>query len=250
MIKHKYHDDPEFTSLLEPVLRYPKDDGRRLILADWIEDHGGDDWAKAIRLMCADHDFEIHCGKLRNEILKNKRKESFAWMQDWASSFRFGIEGNCVIHRGFISRLSVDVNDFCGVRCDDCNGARFVFVSYGKRSDREPCKKCKETGTLIDSGTAKDLFSSHPIEICKARNKDPISIAGINAMRFGWALESTGVRPSGEIPYCLMEQMSSGDTWVNAYRRWFDSEPKAFVALDKAILKFGRIQAGIKIEDS
>jgi uncharacterized protein (TIGR02996 family) len=43
-------DDPAFRGLMEDILHHPADDVPRLILADWLEDHGQRDRAEFIRL--------------------------------------------------------------------------------------------------------------------------------------------------------------------------------------------------------
>lgn len=47
-----YHTDAEYLALLEAILENPADDAPRLILSDWLEEHGEEERAEFIRLQC------------------------------------------------------------------------------------------------------------------------------------------------------------------------------------------------------
>lgn len=73
---------PELRVFLEDIRENPGDDGVRLILADWLEDHGDDsDRARAelIRLQCA----LPRAGKLAGRVRRRADKIVATWADDW-----------------------------------------------------------------------------------------------------------------------------------------------------------------------
>jgi uncharacterized protein (TIGR02996 family) len=80
---------PELRALLDDARTRPEDDGPRLVLADWLEDHGDADRAELIRLelrleRLPSYDPEVHAVDARHgELLKAHVGE---WLEDRASS--------------------------------------------------------------------------------------------------------------------------------------------------------------------
>jgi uncharacterized protein (TIGR02996 family) len=60
-------DDPAFRGLMEDILHHPADDFPRLVMADWLEDHGQEDRAAFIRLQIEAEDPRVQEDNVRWE---------------------------------------------------------------------------------------------------------------------------------------------------------------------------------------
>jgi uncharacterized protein (TIGR02996 family) len=83
-------------SLLEAAKQSPEDEGPRLVLADWLEDHGDTDRAEFIRLQCRPGPHDADSRKRQDELI---RAHGGAWL---------GPLWNCPMypvrwHRGLLS---------------------------------------------------------------------------------------------------------------------------------------------------
>ena len=97
MIDH--NDHPEYRALLETVLLHPDDDAPRLILADWVRDHGDDDRADLIQAQCklmmkctgcngeGEYDADHRPGKMVCQMCFGKK----VWTED-AIQLRYRVE--------------------------------------------------------------------------------------------------------------------------------------------------------------
>ena len=103
--------------LLAAVRDNPDDDTPRLVYADWLQEHGGDDRAEFIRLQCAaarlpDGDKERRKKeKAAAVLLKAHKAEWFGPVWEKFSAYR-PPEGHCRIDRGFVTGLKGSIHDF------------------------------------------------------------------------------------------------------------------------------------------
>src|SRR6516165_7948006 len=99
------HDD-----LLQALIEHPDDDIRRLVLADWLEEHGEPERAEFIRT-------QIELAKLpktdkRRQVLEERETELLARNeQEWVKPLRDRVI-SWTFHRGFVAEVSVTVEAY------------------------------------------------------------------------------------------------------------------------------------------
>ena len=157
-----YEDDPEYLALLRRVLEEPYDDAPRLVLSDWLEEHG-DDWAWLIRYGVRIEE----AGVTEAEIAELRRKASdlgvYAvhnrirprWVDDL-------IGDRTEIRRGFVWQLKLNWYEFFG-NCVTCEGTGEGYCGESAIPIivARCCPRCKGTGKFTP--TTADLFARHPI---------------------------------------------------------------------------------------
>jgi uncharacterized protein (TIGR02996 family) len=94
--------------LLQAIIENPDDDARRLVYADWLEDHGESERAEFIRV-------QIELAKLpnvdkRRPLLKQRETELLARNEsEWIKPIRHRVL-SWTFQRGFIAEVSVTLN--------------------------------------------------------------------------------------------------------------------------------------------
>src|SRR4051812_46037564 len=81
--------DPTLAALLRACKDEPFDDVRRLVLADWLEEHGDPDRAEFVRLQLALHDLwgdepgSVEQEHRRDELLRRNRRRWLGPAAEW-----------------------------------------------------------------------------------------------------------------------------------------------------------------------
>jgi len=227
-------------ALIRTICEHPFDDTPRLVLADWLDDHGNHeehDYAEFIRVQC-DH-------------RRDQARELILWMaikligeKDWEkyywkTSLRM-IGRNDVIldaRRGFVDTvyapMAVLMGERCGNQCELVEGFRKrryqVYEEHGPyESGWVRCPRCNGTGRTL--GILKDLFSQHPITRVVVTDKSPLmSDRAPDRIEYYW-IKSDSPTILWEMPPELYRRMANR----------FPTEDDAIDALSAAVVAHGR----------
>jgi uncharacterized protein (TIGR02996 family) len=111
----------EADALLAAICEAPEDDAPRLVYADWLEEHGQDPWAQAIRLQCeVEREPDQVKGMKAKYILWELRDRLLAPLRElgFDTSPSFGPPDHYVnnpiqwdFRRGFVAEVSVGAGD-------------------------------------------------------------------------------------------------------------------------------------------
>lgn len=249
-----YTTDPEYIALLRTILENPEDDAPRLIIADFIEEHGDQERAEFIRLQvikgrCLFIPFTVlKC--LADSIGANIGSRDFI---NGVHTTRFEKNNDqclsAIWSKGFISEIRLSCAEFVGRRCGNCAG-RGVWLNLerGRYGELEDCDHCRGTGHI--EGVARELFERHPIASVVLVDKRPTS--------GWWIFVKPGDRDYGRIsdtlPVELIHPMSDichknpfvggvSGYYTNAAR--FADESVAQQALSRAAVAWGRSLVGL-----
>ena len=226
-----YTTDPEYLALLRGVLECPEDDAYRLVLADWIQDHGGDKHAEAIRWFLANPDYH-QSNPIQTAI------------PEWPEEDRFRGDPCCVVHRGFVSEVRLACREFVGGPCDMCRGNQagrnhtVVYEPCGPDSRWIKCPTCSGAGTL--PGLARRLFETMPVTRVVLTDRTP---TGTTSGFFRWFCDRER-EDRDELPLCLFKLLPL-ETQEKATVAYYSSEPAALAALSDACVRYGRQLAGL-----
>ena len=242
-----YLNHPEYLALLETVRTFPDDDAPRGIIADWIQDHGDDDRAEAIRWFLANPDYRQ----------SNPIQEA---VPGWPEGDRFRGIPCCAVSRGFVSEVRCTAAAFLGGPCGRCNTSGKTYRCRGCHTEWKSnpattaypheswsladsvhntpgrccdngemhveeveCNHCSGTGTL--PGLARRLFEGHPIT----------------------RVVLTDLRPENDGGYWSFDDPATGSFETISYviDRTHRTEAAALAALSSACVSYGRTLAGL-----
>lgn len=167
--------------LLAAILDDPADNARRLVYADWLEEHGQQERGEFIRVQieianaCELHrkghptveGFDDLIGRESYLMYVANRKGWFAVVPDLA---------HCVISRGFLAVVSCTIEDWYGVACLPCRGRGQWAANQPQRykDGVVKCLACGGTGMRYsDMGPA--IVAAHPIETVRVLNREPMN---------------------------------------------------------------------------
>src|SRR5262245_34763715 len=101
---------PEDEALMQAILDSPEDDAPRLVLADWLEEHGEPDRAAFIRVQCA-----LARGVADPELMRRLRERSSQLLREhelrWTAPLHSLVQRARFI-RGFPERVTVMAEGF------------------------------------------------------------------------------------------------------------------------------------------
>lgn len=90
-----YRRHPEYVALLETIRVNPLDDAPRLIISDWLEEHGDDDFAQEIRL----------------QVARGPGWSGWIARSDWVA-LPDGVKVDCTESRGFLASVRLTCDQF------------------------------------------------------------------------------------------------------------------------------------------
>jgi uncharacterized protein (TIGR02996 family) len=132
---------PEADALLDAIFDHPDDDTPRLVYADWLQEHGQEDYAQFIRLQCAAareklwsdeaNRLWVEIGRVWNRLTRAWRYNQFDW--GWMDAISF--------HRGFLKegfRLTEEDLDSASPLWDHPELLACVKIEYDEDSAGPP----------------------------------------------------------------------------------------------------------------
>lgn len=214
-----YTTDVDYQGLMRGILENPADDAPRLILSDWLEEHGEEERAVRIR-----------------RAIENPEPSKCSFVS------RRGVMQ--ISSRGFISEVRLACAEFCGGTCPECGGRGERRVEergeYGPNIYQEDCYLCRGTGRI--EGVAMALFERHPLTkvvlTCRKPNyhdwRDPE-----HANHYYW-LSAQNFARSDTLPKELRKYLKPDDLTCGGQWFGYKSEATALDALSDAAVAYGR----------
>ena len=153
---------PEYVDLLQAVLDTPADDAPRLVLADWLDEHGEAGWAELIRVQCeltrlraagpAASPQAVGLARREDHLLQGGHRWPAAeflpacpWVATFAQSVLTPEESYAWWDRGFVAGLQLPVWDWISSG-DDLIGSRRRGGAFGSlRPQAQPIRVVRFT---------------------------------------------------------------------------------------------------------
>lgn len=168
----KYTAHPEYRAHIAGIIQNPADDLPRLVLADWLDEHGQHDRAEFIRVQCEIERLKRECTAhrtLQRKVTRLKKRERELYDLGAAvvleeSHLRPGDDVSGIqwgFVRGFVHTVRCRYADWLSGKCETCNGRGRLLDNGNGGSDRWPCGVCQAKGTL--SGFGADVVRLHPV---------------------------------------------------------------------------------------
>lgn len=256
---------PTDAGLLAAILADPADDGPRLVFADWLDEHGQEEYAEFIRLEC---DLSILCEKRRKgtatEADEDRQRKLFDRQSELIPTvypryvhpvFRWlnarGIDyGNCVFNRGgFVASVTLPTLAFVGGPCGSCaDEDRATRTAIDDIEGK--CRQCDGTGRV--PGIAADLFRTQPVTRVTLSDREPFESRKGEKFRWWDGRSITPTRdlhPSSTLPAELYDGLTGflpKESWDRLYTRDYPTRAAAIDALSSAAVAWGREQAGLE----
>lgn len=258
-----YTTHPDYRAMLAGIRSDKADDLKRLVLADWLEEHGQTERAEFIRVQCElasmpgypvawDHDAHLHVADLhrRQVWLLNKWDYGRGWRKlagreavavipygnPWYDHFSF--------HRGFLHTVRGPLASLIGGECGRCGGeSGYEYDSYRTGTLMTvdcPCPRCRGTGRTV--GVLPALVRDGVVERVEVTDREPLADGGQGP--WTWWRESqqygTRIDPRSDLPDALFDALLrvlgkdawwGGDGWTN-----HDTREAALSALSTALI--------------
>lgn len=230
------NDHPEYRGLLGEMLSKPLDDGIRLVVADWLEDHAIELWPSFIRLSVEISVKSKEGGGFYEET-DQYREDSEAWLslfhsrKSWLPRALVEGEGNVTWtwRRGFIEEIEVAPQDFLAV-------APALFASHPVQKVTLAGRKPQDTfDSLSDERLFRDKYPKGAVWWYRIdQEKDLFD------------------RYSHWLPSCLFVLL--GEQFLEEKDRKlcsvYPTESDALADLSKACLLYGREKVGLTVVSS
>lgn len=153
-------------ALLKAVLASPDDDLPRLAFADHLDELAGGSSPRAelIRFMCHYKNSYAETGG-RTDLVSMFGIPVHEWFPKLPASV------NAVVSRGFISEIHCTLADWCGGRCDVCDGSGGIREHLPDGGFRVPlCERCGGQGRT--AGIGPRLVREHPVRVVTLTDRD------------------------------------------------------------------------------
>jgi uncharacterized protein (TIGR02996 family) len=271
-----YTDRPEWAAHLAGILAVPEDDLRRLVLADWLEEHGEAERAEFIRVQVEQH--RIRTGPCRFSkidtcfdrrrdaadvistgcrscseravrlipLLDRERSLSGTAYREWASPF-----GDLVpkggffpafmeFRRGFLTSVRCRLADWIGGEmCPRCEGEGVSLTSDYHRMRN--CRHCDGTGRTPGVGPA--VVAAHPVERVVVTDRIPMPASSgpqIDGAIWWYDRNQSGndIHPQSNLPAVVFERLDG--TRLTAGSFLYPTAEAAAAALSDALLALAR----------
>ena len=271
--KTSIYDNPEYKALLAGIIKFPQDDLRRLVTADWLEEHGQAERAEFIRIQidlaanpkphnpycatsespshwcdeCAWREKYFYVERREQELWADHGREWFGYSALWLTSDKPNeprMDDGFVVSRGFVSGWRGPIVQWRGVECVNCQGVGWADQDRGGRLDNLDCPQCHGTGGARGCGPL--LVREHPIEVVKLTGMSPhitdnddvgMGVAGV------WVMEDGSPRPmDGRIPADLWLRLKGG-TVISPGWMAYGSDVECDDALSDAALRWAKEQS-------
>jgi len=256
-----YTGHAEYRALIAAVCAAPDDDLPRLVLADWLDEHGESERSEFIRVQV-----EIAKGPPAPQP-DESLGEAFAVMGKWSrredqlrrrewelwESVRltFGLPADvypilkgwdsrahdslAFASRGFVSEWHGPLAVWCGGECEGCGPA--VRGGMGHRSP--DCPACHGTGRIV--GIGPELVRSQPVQVARFPGSEPHENA--DGTFSWWVAEMAGEPDPADIPGVVWDLLDNRPSHLNQYSRArFPTREAAHAALSAAAIAWAKSQ--------
>lgn len=235
------HTHPELLGLLDAVLDAPGDDGPRLVMADWLEDHGDEAQAEFIRVQCALAQLEAKSG--------HSKITPLAWSCKCAvceeakplrRRERELLKGHALY---WLAALHPAVDpERCEYRQESGHVVEFGGALLGAATFRRGFVASASLTLDAFMAHAAELFAWHPVERVVLVDREPMAGA---ASLFGWvAGDFPRAARAGLPPPLFLALAGHLSVGMSPERtRWYDSPESANAALSAACVALGRTLA-------
>ena len=192
---------PQYRAMLAAVCATPKDDLPRLVLADWLEEHGETERAEFIRVQCemAKHPTCLEPGHACDRCAELRRFERW-WIetnrqslqaeykpflvgllrQDWDD-----VDSGLLFARGFVAEVRCTLADWCGGACShSAYGARCSYGVIPLGDASFSCPACRGTGRT--AGIRPRLVREHPVERVVLTDREPHHSSDRRVPPYAW----------------------------------------------------------------
>lgn len=269
----------EYIAQVKGIIAQPKDDLPRLVLADWLEEHGQPELAEFIRVQCelakvdtgkrgwqfiadgssidAEHravrDDNPHIERLQRREMELWNTPGFAdkftslttcvLPDSKKTQFHLGTGYGplLTVRRGLlIVRRGFVAEVHCRL-ADWCGGA---CLWIDRRDDHDGCPHCSGTGRI--PGIGESVVAHHPVETVRVTNKAPTETGS------GWAWwRHTGLDDTDILPVEVFDRLPDADAvpFAHGERLCFSTREDAFTALSTACLLLARSRGKMKRPD-
>lgn len=259
------HTDPTAAALLRAILLCPADDAARLVLADWLDEHGEHERAEFIRVQCElarKRDSEPPPAPTRELAefvrdlvrLENRERELLtdARRGEWSGIPCPVCDGTTVAEHTADGWSSLE-------QCDHCTGTDFAPVEFRRGfPERVRCRmgdvlrwSNSEAWTLTP--WARGVLAAHPVTRWEIVDREP---AGLGTGIAEWYSERADLpNETYRLPTVVFEQLKNANrTFASAYAQggvpvsWcavYDTEALARDALALAVGRVARRLAGL-----
>jgi uncharacterized protein (TIGR02996 family) len=206
------YDHPDYKAQLAGILAVPADDLRRLVLADWLDEHGEGERAEFIRVQCELAKLPAECDRTfcdgslvvcpdcrrlkslrirERALLQRGRDEGWFRFPGRSDNVGYG-EGDTLVwwppgdsrgvreedvvcgdaRRGFVASVRCTLAEWCGGTCPDCLGVD--GLSY--ETYLTDCRRCRGMGET--TGIGESVVASHPVERVVLTDRRPQKSVG------------------------------------------------------------------------
>lgn len=228
----------ELDALVQSVLAAPDDDVPRLVLADWLDEHGRADYAEFIRVQC----------ELAKEYPTHAERPDLAaegWHRDDAAAAA-GCGGCRLLDRQRVlwGRMpSIDLTGWAPP-----GGAAWATAPWVPHNPWAMAPLAVVRRGFVDEvfasvrvfvADAARLFAAHPVRAVRLTDVRPERIEGFEMTRdSGWTY-FVGDAMAGQTPHHVPNAL-----WRHLPASWYRTEGDAIAALEAACVAYGRSAAG------
>ena len=220
---------PDWLAFVAGIIDEPANNLRRLVAADWLTEHGEEDRAEFIRLMCEVDTDAPHVGPVWDRLreLINARNYRFDWFMvkagvhpgrriGFARSIAWPNDSPYIgVSRGFPAVIHAPLAWVRGGACPTCDETNTA------------CLNCKGTGHTPAYGY--EVIRSHPITRVMVTDLQPRSLSEDWAAWF-----------SEDLPADVWDSLTSPIPMDGPHAKWFRGSALADAALSAAIIADAR----------
>jgi uncharacterized protein (TIGR02996 family) len=251
-----FHTHPEWLALLRGICAYPDDDLRRLVAADWLTEHGEEEYAEFVRLQvektkmveakaCKAYAAGRCCRSMSCPLCPLHRRETDLCfmgrgLPDWfrrQADETYHLPGAeppagpaCTLRRGFVAEVRAPLSWLIGGECE---------YGYGPPpGDHSECSRCHGTGRT----------PAHLDELVRCQPVTRVVVAGVEPDEdnfdggFFWPWSDIG---NGVLPRDLLSHDAISTYDGARVSNVFSSRESALDALSATLLTPARERAGL-----
>jgi uncharacterized protein (TIGR02996 family) len=259
-------------ALLRAVLAAPADDLPRLVLADWLEEHGQPERAEFVRVQCeverlrvSDCGLSVEASHERFEALRRRERKLLPVVRERFMTALVGEtgvrlpspEGTAVVlmceaaefRRGFVEAVSCPLAAFVGEECGRCGGSGVAegadrpFEYEGHGTWPGPCPgPCKGDRNYRVGGCAAALAASQPVTRVALTDREPDGSDNGNHPPFAYYLDALRLQYEPGAPIIPAELFDLLGGNLSPHRSWrdFPTRAAALDALSAACITYAR----------
>ena len=272
-------DHPEYRANLAGIIAHPADDLRRLVLADWLEEHGEAEYAEFIRVQVElahigedPHGDRYWDGQLddgpatyrKRKALKRRERELWDYgpIREWfgvvGQDVNLGLDADYmpassrpsfIVRRGLVAEVRVPIlAAWLGGECGRCGWSG--LIDPGPESEFENCPYCDGTGRV--GGIGRAVCATQPVERVEVADLEPRLVS--DSLGDGWTWSRATSRPADRhtIPNEVRRLLPFDHVMPlprsRGYVRW-ESPSAARAALSAALISLARSESPLAVSD-